>query len=257
MPLDLADAGIAEERVTATRDCPIVTSLTTSGSVMGEELRLLRARVRRLSKDRGLKCLALTSALPSEGKSTVALGLAAAVAREPGKRVLLIEADLRRPTLSGRLGLPPARGMVEWLTGRLDRVPVRRVEPSGFSLIVAGQTPLEDPEILGSPTMETLLQTARGSFDFVVLDVPPVLPVADTILLQDFIDGFVFVVRSRTTPREAIIEAMGRLRSEKILGLVLNDQREYRNSYRNYAYARYGMSYAAAPAGKSGRKARD
>ncbi len=236
----------------ATRHSPIVESVGASRSVIGEELRLLRARVRKLSEGRGVRCLALTSALPHEGKSTISIGLAAAVAREPGKRVLLVEADVRRPTISDSLGLPGATGLAEWLNHAPAPVPVRRVVPGGFSLLVAGRAPLERPESLGSPQMEALLQAAREAFDFVLLDATPVLPMADTILLQDLVDGFLFVVRSRSTPRDAIIEALGRLRPDKIMGLVLNDHQEYRHSYRSYAYERYGMSHDAVPAGERG-----
>jgi Mrp family chromosome partitioning ATPase len=93
--------------------------------------------------------------------------------------------------------------------------------------------------------MAALLQSARGAFDFVVLDAPPILPVADAVLLQDLVDGFVLVVRSRLTPREAVREALGRLLPERVLGVVLNDHKEYRHSYRSYAYDRYGMAYGA------------
>jgi len=249
-----AVAFVEQKAVSAGRSDPMVSSLTVSHSVMGEELRLLRARVRRLADERGISCLALTSALPGEGKSTVALGLAAALAREHGKRVLLIEADLRRPTLGARLGLPNAPGVAEWLNGQLPQITLRRVKPAGLFMVVAGQAPVDNAESLGSPAMESMLQAARGAFDFVLLDLPPVLPVADTTLVQDLVDGFLFVVRSRVTPREAIVEALSRLRAEKVLGLVLNDQHEYRHSYRNAAYKRYGMSYGVPRGGGPERR---
>jgi Mrp family chromosome partitioning ATPase len=225
------------------RRIPILEALADRNSVVGEELRLLRAKLHGLAQQRGLGCVALTSALPGEGKSTLSLGLAAAQAREPGRRVLLAEADLRRPSLSSMLGIPPAPGLSEWLNGGLDQLPVRLVKPGGFYLLSAGEAVLEQPENLSSPLMEAFLQSARRAFDMVLLDVPPVLPVADTILLQDHVDGFVLVARSRLTPRDAIIDALGRLRAEKLLGVVLNDHREYKHSYTAHAYKRYGMSY--------------
>jgi Mrp family chromosome partitioning ATPase len=225
------------------RRIPILEALGDRNSVVGEELRLLRAKLHGLAQQRGLRCVALTSALPGEGKSTLSLGLAAAQAREPGRRVLLAEADLRRPSLSAMLGMPPSPGLSEWLNGGLDQLPVRLVKPGGFYLLSAGEAPLEQPENLSSPLMEAFVQSARRAFDMVLLDVPPVLPVADTILLQDHMDGFVLVARSRLTPRDAIIDALGRLRAEKLLGVVLNDHREYKHSYTSHAYKRYGMSY--------------
>jgi capsular exopolysaccharide synthesis family protein len=227
--------------VTATNAVPIVDCLRDANSVTGEELRLLRAKLRTLAQERGVKCIGLSSALPGEGKSTISLGLATALARDAGRRVLLIEADLRRPSISKTLGVPPAPGLAEWLNGSLDRIPLRVVQPGGFRLLVAGRAPLESPESVGSPLMAALLRSAREAFDYVLLDGPPVLAVSDMILVQDLVDGMLIVARSRQTPREAILDALGRLRSDKVLGLVLNDHREYRHSYQSYAYERYGM----------------
>jgi capsular exopolysaccharide synthesis family protein len=234
------------------KDVPILEGLRNPHSVVGEELRLLRAKVHGLCQPRQLKCIAVTSALPGEGKSTISVGLAAALARGPGRRVLLVEADLRRPTISESLGLPPAPGLGEWLEGGLDQIPIRLVESGGFFILVAGQVSLERPEVLGSPLMEAVLRSARNAFDFVLVDAAPVLPVADTILLQDLVDGFLFVARSRLTPREAILEALSRIAPDKVLGVVLNDHREYKHSYKAYAYKRYGMTYGQKP--ESGRK---
>jgi protein-tyrosine kinase len=242
------EVGLLDEGVVApSKPCEIIASLRDPHSIVGEELRLLRSRLRRNDSGGAARRLAVTSALPSEGKSTLALGLAAAFARESGRKVLLIEADLRRPTVSRNLGLPPAAGLGEWLEGAIERVPVRRVETAGFSVVVAGERGLERPEGLSSPPMDALLRAACGAFDEVILDVPPILPVADAVLMQDLVDGFLLVVRSRVTPREAILDALGRLRPEKIVGIVLNAHRDYRHSYSKYAYDRYGMRYGEQP----------
>jgi succinoglycan biosynthesis transport protein ExoP len=177
--------------------------------------------------------------------------LASALGREPGRRVLLIEADLRRPSLAGSLGLAPAHGLSEWLNGTLDYLPVRRVEPGGFFLVAAGQTLLRRPELLGSPRMDAILVAARRMFDLVVLDAVPVLPVADTVLMQDLVDGFQLVVRSRRTPREAIHDTLAKLRADRVLGVVFNGHQEYKASHKYYGYQRYGMGYGpAAPPGR-------
>jgi capsular exopolysaccharide synthesis family protein len=222
---------------------PILEALRDPSSVVGEELRLLRARVTDICRLRGISCLAMTSALPGEGKSTLSVGLAGALARQPGKRVLLIEADLRRPSLTPALGLPPAAGLNEWLHGKIDQVPVRVVDPGGFSLLVAGQIPLARPEVLGSPRMDAVLRAARSRFDFIVLDAMPLVPVADATLLQDLVDGFLLVVRHRLTPIDAVRKGLAKLRQGRVLGLVMNDYREVLPSYTSYAYSRYGMAY--------------
>ncbi len=243
---------------------PIVESLKDPRSPVGEELRRLRANFqairRQRPRERPLSCVAVVSALPGEGKSTISLGFAAALAREAGQRILLIEGDLRRPALSSGLGLDRRRGLSEWLQGRIERVPVWRVEPGGFFLLGAGPTPLDRPEDLGSPRMAALLRAARDRFDFVILDATPILPVSDAVLLQDLVDGFLLVVRARVTPRAAINDALGRIRADMVVGIVLNDEREYHRSYMSYAYHSYDMhggsgsrhagAYARSPAPK-------
>jgi succinoglycan biosynthesis transport protein ExoP len=237
------DVAFSEEWTARPGRMPILEALKDPSSVVGEELRLLRSRVTDLCRQRKISCLAMTSALPGEGKSTLSVGLAAALARQPGKRILLIEGDLRRPSLATMLGLSPATGLSEWLHGQIDHVPVRFVDPGGFRLLVAGQTPLERPEILGSPRMDALLRAARGLFDYVVLDAMPLVPVADSTLLKDLVDGFLLVVRYRLTPKNAIREGLAKLDPDNVLGLVMNDYREILPSYTAYAYSRYGMTY--------------
>ena len=192
-----------------------------------------------------MRCLAVASPLPGEGKSTVALGLATALAREPGSRILLIESDLRRPTLTSGLGLPVRPGLVEWLNGSSEEVPVRLVDRGGFFLLGAGRAALERPEDLGSPRMDALLRAGRDLFDLVVLDAAPILPVADVMLLQNLVDGLLLVVRSRMTPRGAVLDAFRRVLAEKVVGVVLNDQRERRHSYMTYAYHGYDMRHGS------------
>jgi len=221
---------------------PVVESLKNVHSSFGEGLRLLGATVHDLREEKGVRCLGLTSAIPGDGKSTVSFGLAVALARDPGRRILLIEADVRRPSLSSTLGLPPSPGLAEWLNGTLEDVPLRVLQRVGLFLLVAGQVPLERPEILRSKRMDALLRAVRGRFDSVIVDMAPVLPVADAVLMQDLVDGFLLVVRSRQTPRNAIRDAVGRLRADRILGIIVNDHREYRDSYYGYAYRRYGMN---------------
>jgi capsular exopolysaccharide synthesis family protein len=220
---------------------PVLQAVQTPGSVLGEELRLLRAKVRNVAQERAQKCFAMISAGPGEGKSTLSLGLAATMAQEPNRRVLLIEADLRKPALETYLGLPRISGLSEWLAGANSSVGVRCVGPRGFFLLSAGLVPLEQPERLGSERMEAFLFAARQIFDIIILDCPPLVPVADSILLQDLVDGYLCVVRARYTPRDVLKRALSNLKPEKILGLVLNNRRELLATYQRNAYRQYGL----------------
>jgi capsular exopolysaccharide synthesis family protein len=234
------DVGFCDEGVvTARASVAILESLFDPRSFAGEELRRLGARTQDLRRVRGTSCIALTSPLAGEGKSTISVGLAAALAREPGRRVLLIEADHRCGSLQRTLGIAHSPGLAEWLNGAIDYVPVRVLEPGGFFLLVTGQAQLERPELLGSSRMEGLLRAARGLFDFVILDATPVLPVADAVLIQDLVDGFLVVVRSRKTPKDAIREALARLRPDRVLGVVLNEHVGVDRSYRDQTYQAY------------------
>jgi capsular exopolysaccharide synthesis family protein len=229
---------------------PILEAFADPSSIVGEELRLISARIQDLSRQRGARCLALTSPLPGEGKSTLSLGLAAALARQPGRRVLLLEVDLRRPSLTQALGLPPSAGLGEWLHARVGKIPLRVVEPFGFSVLVAGQAELEQPEILGSRRMESLLRVARSQFDIVVLDAMPLVPVTDATIMQDLVDGFILVVRHRATPRDAVQQGLAKLHPGRVLGVVMNDYREILPTYTTYAYRRYGMAYGPSKRAK-------
>jgi len=235
--VSLRDDGV----ITPAKVSPIIESLKNTYSSFGESLRLLGATVLNLRQERGMKCLAVTSALPSDGKTTVSFGLSIALARDPAQRTLLIEADVRRPSLSATLGLPPDPGLAEWLNGAADHVSVRALDSTGLFVLGAGQAGLEQPETLRSKRMEALFRAARVRFDTVVVDTAPVLSVADAVFIQDLVDGFLLVVRSRQTPRNAVRDALARLRPDRVAGIVVNDHREYADSYYTRAYSRYGM----------------
>jgi Mrp family chromosome partitioning ATPase len=180
------------------------------------------------------------SAGPREGKTTVALGLAAALVRSSPKRVLLLEADLRQPAIEESLGLPQSRGVAEWLSGHGQAMPVRTVTPPGFAVITGGLERLARPELLGSRRMGELVGACRLAFGFVVVDCPPLSPVADAVAIQDLLDGFLLVVRARHTSRQELVRAVSRLKRDRILGVVFNDQPEILPVAYG-GYQRYGL----------------
>lgn len=204
--------------------------------LISEELRLLVVKIRIVGEHRPFRCVGLVSALGGEGKTTLAVGLASALAREAQTRVLLLEADLRRPGIENTLGLPAVPGVGEWIQGEPGPIALRQVTPPGFFLLSAGKTAFERPELLGGPRMTALLKAARGQFDYVVVDCPPVLPVADSVILQDRLDGFLMVVRARTSPRDAIQRAAAALKPDRIQGVLFNDCKEALHNYDKYYY---------------------
>jgi capsular exopolysaccharide synthesis family protein len=220
----------------------VLGTVISPSTLANAEIRLLIASLQALNKERSARCIGLVSATAGEGKTTLSLGLAFGLALEPERRVLLVEADMRKAVIEGYLGLPYASGLSEWLTSLDSSVPLRWVTPPGFALLSRGATPLERRELLGSKRMASLLQAAREEFDFVIVDCPPVSSLPDSVILQDLLDGFLFVVRARHTPRESLVRAAGKLNSARILGTVYNQQNEILPRYDNYGHRQHGRS---------------
>ena len=240
----MSDPGIVRF-VESVPQAPSGTALTKTvlgaGHYVAEEFRFLAAKVSALSSSR-FTTIGVVSAGPGEGKTTVALGLAAALARSGTSRVLLLEADLRQPAIERYLGLPRTAGVSEWLSGKTSAVPVRVVEPPGFAVVASGRQKLNRPELLGSERMGALVGACQLSFGFIVVDCPPLSPVADAVAIEDLLDGFLLVVRGRHTPREAIERAVSRLKANRVQGIVFNDQPEILPSGYSTRYRMYGKS---------------
>jgi capsular exopolysaccharide synthesis family protein len=208
---------------------------------VGEQYRLLRAKLSLLQKQHGLKILLVTSSVPSEGKTFTACCLAGVFAQEPGKRVLLIDADLRRPRASRELGLlggTEVTGLSQILRG--EAVPQEVMLSSNsldFYLMPAGAVPADPAELLSSPLLEQTIAPLKADFDWIVIDSPPVLALADASLLAPLSDAVIIVVRTDKTPVKMIKEAIARLGHDKICGIVMNRGRERQSS--NYYYYHY------------------
>ncbi len=202
---------------------PLQQAILGSGHYLAEEFRFLASKAASLGSDR-FTTIGIVSAGPEDGKTTVAIGLAAALARASTHRVLLLEADLRAPSIERYLGLPRTSGLAEWLVGRSANIPVRTVSPPGFAVISAGRERLQRPELLGSQRMASFIGACQLSYGFIVVDCPPLDPVADAVAIQDLLDGFLLVVRARKASREATERALGRLKENRVQGIVFNDQ---------------------------------
>jgi capsular exopolysaccharide synthesis family protein len=233
---------VFEQDLTArNRPDAVAAAVLSENSLAAEQFRLLGSRVRAIDRERPLRTIGVVSASPGEGKTTVSIGLARHLALGGRDRVLLVEADLRRPALDEALGLPPPTvGVRQHLEAGRGPLVIRRLSGNdGCWVLSAGEGTLRRPDVLASPRMVALLEAARASFRYVVVDCPPIAPVADAILLQDHLDGFVFVVRSRHAPREAVQRATEQLKAGAILGIVFNGHQEIIRSYYSYGYDHY------------------
>jgi Mrp family chromosome partitioning ATPase len=214
-----------EEESTPLEPGPVARTVLDERSEQGEQCRVLGTRLVALGRDKRLRRIGVVGSSAGEGATTVALGLARALSRDRRRRVLLLELDLRHPAIDGELGLdPPAGSLRQYLAGRCDVPVLRRFRPAGFWVLSAGGGAAPG----GSPLarLSTLLQATDRVFDYVVADCPPLLEGDEDLALQDLLDGFVLVVRSRRSPRETIQRAAARLRPDLVVGLVLNAQHD-------------------------------
>ena len=206
-----------------------------------EAYRTLRTKLLFSRAAGDLKTLVVTSPFSQDGKSTTAANLATTFAQH-GMRTLLIDCDLRRPTLHDVFRVPREPGLTEMLSGdAMVTGTGRRTNIEGLSLITAGSLPPDPSEIVGSTRMRELLARFAESFDVIVIDSPPVLPVADASILATMADGALLVVRAGATNRKAAQLAVQQLEDvdARVLGVVLNDPKARVPLYDQYGYSSY------------------
>lgn len=199
--------------------------LTQIDSAAAEAFRLLGVRVRDIRRTRALKKLLITSSIPQEGKSMVAANLAITIARAK-QRVLIIEGDVRRPGLSQAFGLQGETGLCEWLYGEKDLTSsIYRLDGPGLWVMPAGRSPQNPLELLQSAKLTALINQVSEWFDTVVIDSPPMLPLADTSIWMRLADGILLVTRQGTTEKRQLQRTLEAIDPNKLIGALLNCSR--------------------------------
>jgi len=197
--------------------------LTEKDSPAAEAFRLLGVRLRHLRRDRRLQKLLITSAAPQEGKSFAAANLACTIATGTERRVLLVDGDLRRPSLSQLFGLGPLPGVSEWLQGnRRMTACIHYLDPPGVWFLPAGKTPGNPLELIQSPKLPSLMDELTTWFDWIVIDSPPVLPLADTSVWARLADAALLITRQGFTEKRKLQRALEALEPNKLIGALLN-----------------------------------
>jgi protein-tyrosine kinase len=213
----------------------------SDGTIGTEEFRTLRSRLYSAREKMSLKKVLITSALPKEGKSFTAANLAQVLARQHGRRVLLIDADLRGPRLHQMLGTHSSPGLSDYLKGQKDEFSImQRGSLENLFFVPSGSEISNPAELVGNGRLKFLLQRVESLFDWIVIDSPPAVPVSDASLLAKNCDGVLMVVRSNATPFDAARKAREEFPEESLLGVVLNGTRGAdAGEYTRYYYERY------------------
>lgn len=220
-------------------DPHLIAALAPS-SLAAEQYRSLRTRIRRVEAGRTVKTILITSPAKGDGKSLTASNLALTMSQEFQQRVLLLDADLRRPSLHELFALGDGAGLADVLMGvaELDEALVNLPEHH-LTVLRAGVPPNHPTELLGSAAMRRVMESLRARFDKILIDMPPVAPLADTHVVAPMADGILMVVRAGVTPKPAIERALNGLDLAKVLGLVLNDSSAPGTDYGYDTYAGY------------------
>jgi protein-tyrosine kinase len=218
-----------------------------SDRVGAERFRTLRSRLYQIAGTQQLKKLLITSSIPAEGKTFVAANLAQSIVRQPDRRVLLIDADLRASRLHQTLGAPGGPGLSDYLRGEVDEFAIIQNGLEGNLCFIPGGQQVSNPsELLLRDKMKHLLDKMSEVFDWIIIDSPPALPVHDASMLADQCDGVLFVVRAGNTDWEIAQRVSAEFRDKNLLGVVLN-RVDSADSYNNYYYGYGGDAQGVTP----------
>ena len=208
-------------------------------SIASESYRTLRSNIQFSNFGKNLKIIVITSANPNEGKSEVSLNLTAALAQQ-GKKVILIDADMRKPTQHKLIDKRNNTGLSKLILGEIseDAVSHLNVNDAEFDVITSGPVPPNPSEMLVSSTMEDILNSCIDNYDYIIVDTPPLLAATDAQIMARVADATLLVVDMQISKRKQIIEAKKRLNNvgARLLGVIANKLELHENSYYHYNY---------------------
>lgn len=213
---------------------------TDPHSPAADRFRTLRLRLQPLWSARKLKKILITSPLPGDGKSTVAINLATALSERGKRTVLLVETDLHHSPLTKNLGLPDRPGLAECLGGGQNPFNlVRHLNPLDWYLLPAGEPNGNATELLQGQMLPLVIDQLSAHFDWMVLDSPPVITLSDVLSLKNHTDGSLLVVRAGRTSQDAVEEAIAVIGKQHVLGIILNGVEQSDLVYHKYGYDSY------------------
>ncbi|WP_029331695.1 CpsD/CapB family tyrosine-protein kinase [Exiguobacterium oxidotolerans] len=221
------------------KDARNLITVTQPKSPIAEQYRTIRTNIEFMAVDKEIQVMLITSATQSEGKSTTSSNLAVAYAQQ-GKKVLIIDTDMRRPTVHYTFKVANGLGLSSLLTRQAElEKAVLPTKIDNLSILTAGPIPPNPAELLSSRAMENLILELRENYDVIILDAPPLLQVADSRITSKLTDGVVLVVGCTTSDRQRVLKAKEQLElaEAKILGVVLNRRELTDDSAYQYYYS--------------------
>jgi len=214
---------------------PTLVCITEPVSIAAEQYRVVCAKLTKLSKDKGPRIIAVISSIQNEGKTLTSINLSAALAKDFDRRVLLLEVDFKNPTLARLLGRTMNGGLVNLLARQTDLSHVGLTYFDGrLTVVPAGKSLGDDLRLLSSDQAREFLQQMKGRYDYIVLDIPPILPLADASVITELVDGLIMVIWAGHTPQHIVKRAMADLDTDKIVGIVLNNVSAFMSHYYYY-----------------------
>ncbi len=218
--------------------------LQESDSFIAEQYRILYTKIIDLSRENAHKIFAITSTLQNEGKTVTALNLAVVMAKDFGKRTLVLEGDFRRPSMPLYLKVDLEEGLGDILSSKSDlqstMVPVANTlvpfADDNLAVLPAVRRTQSSTSLLSASRLRDLFDVLREQYDFILIDSPPILPLSDMNIFEEVVDGIVIIVRAESTTRDMVAKALDTLGTDKVLGIVLNDVRQAPFSYYRYNY---------------------
>jgi capsular exopolysaccharide synthesis family protein len=238
---------------------PRLVAALPANSHLAESYRALRASIGFAGVDTPIKRLQVTSAAKGEGKSVTSLNLATAMAMD-GKRVVLVDADMRRPSLHRMLNLPETPGLSEMLVGMCSvEEGLRPTDVENLQVICAGAIPPNPAELLGSQALDQIIARLEEHADMLIFDSPPCMPVTDPLVIAPRMDGVLLVIHAGNTRKAGVkhVENLLRRARARLLGVVFNQVQADRNGYYYYSYYYSGDGYySQSEDGKNGKTQR-
>ncbi len=212
-------------------DSRLVT-IKEPASISAEQYRILFTRISQLSQGTPSYTLAVTSSVKSEGKTFTSLNLAISIARDFDEKVLLIEGDLKNPGLYGYLKHPHGFGLTDVLHGKIDIDScAMKMFDGQLSVLFAGKTNGNPSKLLSSVKMQQVMTIARVNYKYIIIDTPPIIPLADINIYSTLVDGILLVIQAGKTPRSLVKRAISTLAADKIVGAVLNGVEPIHSKY--------------------------